>query len=140
MDACNHVLYKFLTVADRREDPEVVWIPFIEVGLDLNASFLQNVFHHLAVIAERIKLTCSNVSWWIPRKIVAESGELSWVGNIRADRVLRHNVVSLYPLESGLNGRLPKNVAIVSLSMIGTPTAFSPYDLHMLFNSSGIFE
>ena len=90
MDACNHVLYKFLAVTDRRKDPEVVWIPFIVIGLDLNTSFLQNVFHYLAIVSEGIKLACSNVSWWILGKIVAESGKLSWVGNIGADGVLRH--------------------------------------------------
>jgi hypothetical protein len=90
VNACNRVPYKFLAVADRGEDPEVVWIPFIVIGLDLNTSFLQNVFHYLAVVAEGIKLACGNVSWWIPCKIVAESGKLGWVGNIGVDRVLRH--------------------------------------------------
>lgn len=90
MDACNHVLYKFLAVAYGREDPEVVRIPFIVIGLDLNTSFLQNVFHYLAVVAEGIKLACSNVSRWILGKTIAKSGKLSWVSNIGVDRVLRH--------------------------------------------------
>jgi hypothetical protein len=90
VDACDHVLYKFLTVAYRREDPEVVWIPFIIIGLDLNTSFLQNVFHYLAVVAEGIKLACSNVSRWILGKTIAESGKLSWVSNIGVDGFLRH--------------------------------------------------
>jgi hypothetical protein len=77
VDACNHVLYKFLAVAYGREDPEVVRIPFIVIGLDLNTSFLQNVFHYLAVVAEGIKLACSNVSRWILGKTIAKSRKLS---------------------------------------------------------------
>jgi hypothetical protein len=89
VDACNHVLYKFLTVAYKREDPEVVRIPFIIIGLDLNTSFLQNVLHYLAVV-EGIKLACGNVSRWILGKTIAESGKLSCVSNIGVDGVFRH--------------------------------------------------
>lgn len=90
MDTSNHILYKFLAVTDRWEDPEVVWIPLIVVGFDLNPSFFQNVCHHFSIVAEGIKLTCSNVSWWILGKTFAKNGKLSRIGNIRADGVLGH--------------------------------------------------
>jgi hypothetical protein len=67
-----------------------VRIPFIVIGLNLNTSFLQDVFHYLPVVSEGIKLACSNVSWWILGKTVAESRKLSWVCNIGVDGVLKH--------------------------------------------------
>jgi hypothetical protein len=65
MDTCNHILYKFLTVIDGWKDPEVVWIPFIIIRLDLDTGLFQDMLHNFAIVAEGIELACSNVSWWI---------------------------------------------------------------------------